>query len=336
MKKIITIFLVILLCGCQTTNNHKVKTVKKTQDYQQLSKYEIIDFKIIDHNLIFVYKKNNQTYVYDYSIEKNKELLNTMIFDGPVNKAKIHVLQDIYAIQLTDTLFLFQNHKLKNHIDLNNFFDEFEYDSLAISSSGQFISCVKMNYDTESILLLDRNSRLVSTVLTLDDTPRKLNAIWELAFTNDKTLIYTGGTYLKQGQQTSGCYGVINIDHQTYSLYNSPQVTLSSFKDKSIIHNQDEGYGANKNKIAVYYDDGFNDLGLNYENSVNCYLSNGKIIITEKGSVDDWKPYIIFNNVKYDFNELDNILFAEYVDHQLFIIGKQNEKTTFIKREVTE
>lgn len=70
MKKIIIIFLVILLCGCQTTNNHKVKTVKKTQDYQQLSKYEIIDFKIIDHNLIFVYKKNNQTYVYDYSIEK--------------------------------------------------------------------------------------------------------------------------------------------------------------------------------------------------------------------------------------------------------------------------
>ena len=55
-----------------------------------------------------------------------------MIFDGPVNKAKIHVLQDIYAIQLTDTLFLFQNHKLKNHIDLNNFFDEFEYDSLAL------------------------------------------------------------------------------------------------------------------------------------------------------------------------------------------------------------
>ena len=45
---------------------------------------------------------------------------------------------------------------------------------------------------------------------------------------------------------------------------------------------------------------------------------------------------IIFNNVKYDFNELDNILFAEYVDHQLFIIGKQNEKTTFIRREVTE
>ena len=44
-----------------------------------------------------------------------------MIFDGPVNKAKIHVLQNIYAIQLTDTLFLFQNHKLKNHIDLNNF-----------------------------------------------------------------------------------------------------------------------------------------------------------------------------------------------------------------------
>lgn len=40
-----------------------------------------------------------------------------------------------------------------------------------------------MNYDTESVLLLDRNSRLVSTVLTLDDTPRKLNAIWELAFT---------------------------------------------------------------------------------------------------------------------------------------------------------
>ena len=80
-------------------------------------------------------------------------------------------------------------------------------------------------------------------------------------------------------------------------LYNSPQVTLSSFKDKSIIHNQDEGYGANKDKIAVYYDNGFNDLGLNYENSVNCYLSNGKILITEKGSVDDWKPYIIFNNV---------------------------------------
>ena len=61
MKKIITIFLVILLCGCQTTNNHKVKTVKKTQDYQQLSKYEIIDFKIIDRNLIFVYKKKEKS-----------------------------------------------------------------------------------------------------------------------------------------------------------------------------------------------------------------------------------------------------------------------------------
>lgn len=76
MKKIIIIFLVILLCGCQTTNNHKVKTVKKTQDYQQLSKYEIIDFKIIDHNLIFVYKKNNQTYVYDYYDKKYICILN--------------------------------------------------------------------------------------------------------------------------------------------------------------------------------------------------------------------------------------------------------------------
>ena len=68
--------------------------------------------------------------------------------------------------------------------------------------------------------------------------------------------------------------------------------------------------------------------------------------------MDDYKNYIVighkynglgesadpdsWDNVKYDFNELDNILFAEYVDHQLFIIGKQNEKTTFIRREVTE
>ena len=50
----------------------------------------------------------------------------------------------------------------------------------------------------------------------------------------------------------------------------------------------------------------------------------------ESDDTDSW------DNVKYDFNELDNILFAEYVDHQLFIIGKQNEKTTFIRREVTE
>lgn len=61
-----------------------------------------------------------------------------------------------------------------------------------------------------------------------------------------------------------------------------------------------------------------------------------RLLLQKKEVVDDWKPYIIFNNVKYDFNELDNILFAEYVDHQLFIIGKQNEKTTFIRREVTE
>ena len=136
MKKIIIIFLVILLCGCQTTNNHKVKTVKKTQDYQQLSKYEIIDFKIIDHNLIFVYKKNNQTYVYDYSIEKNKELLNTMIFDGPVNKAKIHVLQDIYAIQLTDTLFLLGDCITDFTMNkLYNIMIEFESISLRCSSS---------------------------------------------------------------------------------------------------------------------------------------------------------------------------------------------------------
>ena len=120
---IIIIFLVILLCGCQTTNNHKVKTVKKTQDYQQLSKYEIIDFKIIDHNLIFVYKKNNQTYVYDYSIEKNKELLNTIMFDGPVNKAQVHVHEAIDANKLTDTLILFKNTKQKNVFDLNNFFN---------------------------------------------------------------------------------------------------------------------------------------------------------------------------------------------------------------------
>lgn len=54
MKKIIIIFLVILLCGCQTTNNHKVKAVKKNQDYQQLSKYEIIDFKIINLKIILI------------------------------------------------------------------------------------------------------------------------------------------------------------------------------------------------------------------------------------------------------------------------------------------
>ena len=75
MKKIITIFLVILLCGCQTTNNHKVKTVKKTQDYQQLSKYEIIDFKIIDHNLIFVYKKNNQLDAHKKMLRKTNKLV---------------------------------------------------------------------------------------------------------------------------------------------------------------------------------------------------------------------------------------------------------------------
>ena len=58
-----------------------------------------------------------------------------------------------------------------------------------------------MNYDTESVLLLDRNTRLVSTVLTLDDTPRKLNAIWELAFTNDKTLIRFQPQFRQGGQQ---------------------------------------------------------------------------------------------------------------------------------------
>ena len=34
---------------------------------------------------------------------------------------------------------------------------------------------------------------------------------------------------------------------------------------------------------------------------------NGLGESAEKGSVDDWKPYIIFNNVKYDFNTEDEV-----------------------------
>lgn len=335
MKRIITILLVVFLCGCQTYTKNKKKLMKKDDIYYKLENYEIIDLKIIDNNLIFVYKKNNQTYVSDYSIKTKKELLNTMIYDGPITRAKIHALENSYAIQFTDTLILFQNHKLESRINLNHFFDEYEYDSLAISMSSQFIACVKMNYDTESLLLLDRYNNSVKTILNLDDTPMKLNAIWELAFSNNHSLIYTGGTYLKKGQQSSGCYGVIDIDKQNYILYHSPQVTLSSFRDKSIVHNQDEGYGANKNKISIYYDQEFKDLGFNYENSVNCYLSNGEILIKEKGSVDELKPYIIFNNVKYEFNNIDNILFAEYYNNQIFIIGRQNEKNIFIKKGVS-
>ena len=42
---------------------------------------------------------------------------------------------------------------------------------------------------------------------------------------------------------------------------------------------------------------------------------------------------ILFNNVKYNFKKKKKNLFAEYVEKQLFIIGKQKEKTTFIIRE---
>ena len=49
--------------------------------------------------------------------------------------------------------------------------------------------------------------------------------------------------------------------------------------------------------------------------------------------------YILMSSIARSLSIVKNDgdkLFAEYVDHQLFIIGKQNEKTTFIRREVTE
>lgn len=336
MKKIIILCLCVLLVGCHPSISKKSEKNNKIDDFSILEKNEILEFKIIDKSLISIYKKNNQVYLYEYSLDKKSTLINKKIYDAPINKVKIYVLNKGYCLQVGDLFLIFENHKLKESIELQNYLENYVWDSICISLDKKFIACIQYVQGEQVLKLIDLNKDTVENLMILETIPKKLNAIWELAFCDQHHLVYCGGTYLQEGTQTTGCYGVIDIINKNYELYNSPAVSQSVFKNQILIHNQSEGVENQKEAISLYYNNGFKNLSLSYSDSVNAYLSNGEMFILEKGSINEITPYIIFNQVKYDSFDLDNIFFCEYYAHKLFILGVKDGKNKIIERNVNE
>ena len=81
MKKIIILCLCVLLVGCHPSVSKKSEKNNKIDDFSILEKNEILEFKIIDKTLISIYKKNNQVYLYEYSLDKKSTLINKKIFN---------------------------------------------------------------------------------------------------------------------------------------------------------------------------------------------------------------------------------------------------------------
>lgn len=334
MKKIISLCLCFLLVGCYPSVSKKSEKNNEIDDFSILEENEILEFKIIDQKLISIYRKNNQIYLYEYSLNKKSITLHKKIYDDVVYRVKVQSLNKGYAIQIENILLIFENSKLIKKIALQRYVEDYDWDSVCISLNKKLIACMQYIQGEQVLKLIDLNNDTVENLMILETIPKKLNAIWKLAFCDQRHLIYCGGTYLQEGAQTTGCYGVIDIINKNYELYNSPAVSQSVFKNQILIHNQSED--TNQEAISLYYNNGFKNLSLSYSDSVNAYLSNGEIIILEKGSINEITPYVIFNHIKYDSFDLDNIYFCEYYAHKLFILGVKDGKNKIIERNVDE
>lgn len=337
MKKI-TFFLLVflLLIGCQSEEKSSIISNETNGTSNEssvsleaiLKDKTILDMKIYKNNFLFIVSDKENTSIIVYSIDHENIIIEKDFYDGRLSMASIIVLNEGYVISYNNGLSAYiynSNNEQVSSIDISSYGDNIT--SMAVSQNLKYIAYVG---NLQTLYLLNIENNEVTEVLSLNNETNELNIIDQLAFLDDSTLIYCGGTYLNPGEQSTGCYGTINLETKKYDKVNSSAVVLSSYQDKILVHNQDEGYGASS-KSTCYYYDGINGKSLNISliESINARLTSSGIIFVESGSAGEIKPEVRIDDNMYTMFSEDYIYIVkcEYYNKKIYLYGYTDDTT---------
>ena len=335
MKKIIILISVIMICaGCQARNIEKNNKEKKKEIslVDELNNYELIDYNIKDDIFVAIVYSEEKTNFFVYSLQKKELILIKNIYEGFLPRAKIIVIKDGYVLDFGQgsILTIYNNDfNLVKTIELSKLNPKKPYQIAAVSQDMRYLAFLN---DENVLCLMDLENENTEKVMSLYNNINELSIINKLAFLDENTLCFTGGTYLYEGVQNTGCYGTIDIDAKTYTKTNSSAVTLSSYEDKVLIHNEHEPIEVAPESCSFYFN-GKNgiSLDLSLQDSINALMTVEGLLFLNSGSKGDYTPEIkienkILNTFDENYEYISNAIY--YRDH-FYILGYVDGKNRF-------
>ena len=331
-KRLVFLVLLLLIPGC---SHPKIeKNFGKTIDNSNRSiekifeNYELIDYKIYNNEFIAIAANKDHADLIVYSLKDEKKILKEKIHDSPLIKATITILSNGFTINCGNNLYTDiynKEYKLIKSVDLSNY----NADSILPTCVSQDLKYAAFIKEDNSLNLLNLENDEITNILTFDNNLDKLSLIFEMTFLDNNTLCYIGATYLEYGEQSTSCYGTIDINSHTYEKINSSAVTLSTYENKVLIHNQAVAPEENSKSINYYFD-GIKgkSLTMSLDDSVNARLTSSGIIIIESGDLGVIEPKVIFNDKEYtSFDKKYTYLInCAYYDKKLYLYGYVNEE----------
>lgn len=339
-KRLVFFVLLLLISGCnhQKIEKNSGKSINNSNKSIEkiLENYELIDYKIYNNEFITIATNKNHAVLIVYSLKDKKTILTEKIYDGPLIKASITILSNGFTINYGNNLYTNiydKDYKLIKSVDFSNY----NADSISPTCVSQDLKYAAFIKEDNSLNLLNLETDETTNILTLDNNLNKLNFIFEMAFLDNNTLCYTGGTYLEYGEQSTDCYGTIDAVSHTYEKINSSAVTLSTYENKVLIHNQAEAPEKNSKSFSYYFD-GPNGktLTMSLKDSVNARLTSSGIIIIESGDLGVSEPKVVFNDKEYtSFDKKYTFLTnCVYYNKKLYLYGYVNEELIFSIMEI--
>ncbi|WP_435303650.1 hypothetical protein [Thomasclavelia cocleata] len=332
--------LLLLMTGCNYSKIEKKpkrKINNSTNSIEKILKnYELIDYEIRNNEFIAITSDKNHADLIVYSLENEKIILKEEINDGPLVKASITILSNGFAINYGNNHYsdiYNKDYKLIKSID----FSDYNADSVSPICVSQDLKYVAFMKEDNSLNLLNLENDEITNILSLDNNVDKLSFIFEMTFLDNNTLCYIGATYLKYGEQSTNCYGTIDIASHTYKKINSDAVTLSTYENKALIHNQAVAPEENSKSISYYFD-GTNgkSLTMSLTDSINARLTSSGIIFIESGDIGVIKPKVTFNDKEYGSFDIDYtfLINCTYYNKKLYLYGYVNETLMFSIMEI--
>lgn len=341
MKKIlIYIIALLLLAGCSQKKESKIEDNKNSVRSDDLSAVlknkELFDWDIIDDKFYILYG-DEEASLLGYDLKDNKILFDKVINQKFYPHTKLIPLQNGYVVEKGKTVMDIYNYndELLHTIDLNNYLDEDLFSpSFAVSQDLEKVVFT----NNQKVYLIDIKSNSVSNILTLNANLNSLVSIQELTFLDNQTVCYIGDTILKEDEQSTPCYGTIDLNLHTYTKTNSSAVTLDNYKNNVLIHNAFVPMDEIKESTSYLYEGTLaKDLKLSKKDSVNVHVLNEGIAIIDSGSKGDWRPNLKFNEKDYGDFGYSYISMAAKYQNRIFLYGyldNEDEKTSFMVQEV--
>lgn len=340
-KRLVFLVLLLLISGCSHSKieNNSKKTIENSNKSIEkiLENYDLLDYKIYNDEFIVVAADKDHADLIVYSLKDEQTILKEKIHDGPLVKATITILLNGFTVSYGNSLYIDiynKDYKLIKSVDFSNYNANF-IASTCVSQDLKYAAFIKGDH---SLNLLTLENDEIINILTFDDNLDKLNFIFEMAFLDNNTLCYTGATYLEYGEQSTSCYGTVDIASHTYEKINSSAVILSVYENKVLVHNQSVAPEENSKSISCYFD-GVNSkqLTMSLEDSENARLASSGIIIIESGDAGVSDPKVLFNDKEYtSFDKKYTYLInCVYYDKKLYLYGYINEeKSEFSVMEI--